>query len=85
MAVIKIVPMPGAEGQPGEQGPIGPQGPSGDTYFILADVPPSSLGRDSDKAGYIAYSSDYFYFCIADYTDGTTHIWKRISWDESIW
>jgi hypothetical protein len=31
MAVIKIVPMPGAEGQRGEQGETGPQGPQGDT------------------------------------------------------
>lgn len=29
MAVIKIVPMPGAEGQQGDQGPAGPQGPIG--------------------------------------------------------
>lgn len=31
MAVIKIVPMPGAEGQQGEAGAVGPQGPQGDT------------------------------------------------------
>ncbi len=31
MAVIKIVPMPGAEGQQGETGAVGPQGPQGDT------------------------------------------------------
>jgi hypothetical protein len=29
MAVIKIVPMPGAEGQQGETGSVGPQGPQG--------------------------------------------------------
>jgi hypothetical protein len=29
MAVIKIVPMPGAEGQQGETGAVGPQGPQG--------------------------------------------------------
>jgi hypothetical protein len=29
MAVIKIVPMPGAEGQRGDQGETGPQGPQG--------------------------------------------------------
>jgi len=31
MAVIKIVPMPGAEGQQGEAGAVGPQGPQGET------------------------------------------------------
>ncbi len=31
MAVIKIVPMPGAEGQKGEDGLVGPQGPQGET------------------------------------------------------
>ena len=31
MAVIKIVPMPGAEGQQGETGAVGPQGPQGET------------------------------------------------------
>lgn len=85
MAVIKIVPMPGAKGDKGDTGATGPQGPSGDTYFVLSEMPPSSLGRSGDRAGYIAYSSDHLYFCIADYVDGSTHIWKRIPWDGNIW
>jgi hypothetical protein len=85
MAVIKIVPMPGAKGDKGDPGLTGPQGPAGDTYFVLTDMPSSSLGKIGDKAGYIAYSSDHLYFCIEDYEDGNVHIWKRISWESSIW
>lgn len=85
MAVIKIVPMPGAKGAKGDQGETGPQGPAGDTFVIPTDVPNSPLGADGDVAGMFAYNSDHFYFCIADYTTGSNTIWKRIAWDTQVW
>lgn len=85
MAVIKIVPMPGAVGDKGDPGETGAQGPSGDTYVIPGEVPNSMLGGDGDVAGMFATSSDYFYFCIADYVDGSTTIWKRVDWDSGSW
>ncbi len=85
MAVIKIVPMPGAVGDKGDDGAVGPQGPAGDTYVIPTDTPNSVLGGSGDVAGMFATSSDYFYFCIADYVDGSTPIWKRVSWNNDIW
>jgi hypothetical protein len=85
MAVIKIVPMPGAVGDKGDPGDTGARGPAGDTYVIPAEVPNSMLGASGNVAGMFSTSSDYFYFCIADYVDGSTPIWKRISWDSNSW
>jgi hypothetical protein len=85
MAVIKIVPMPGAVGDKGDPGEPGARGPAGDTYVIPGQVPNSMLGRNGDVAGMFATSSDYFYFCIANYTTGSTAIWKRVSWTPGAW
>lgn len=46
----------------------------------VVPAPGSSLGANGDIAGDIAFSSDYFYYCIADYTDGQSTIWKRVAW-----
>jgi hypothetical protein len=85
MAVIKIVPMPGAVGDKGDPGEPGATGPAGDTYVIPASVPNSMLGASGDVSGMFATSSDYFYFCIANYTTGSNPIWKRVSWTSGAW
>lgn len=46
----------------------------------VVPAPGSSLGASGDKAGDMAFSSDYFYYCIADHTDGSSTIWKRVAW-----
>lgn len=46
----------------------------------VVPAPSSSLGASGDKAEDIAFNSDYFYYCIADYTDGSSTIWKRVAW-----
>lgn len=46
----------------------------------VVPAPGSSLGASGDKAEDIAFNSDYFYYCIADYTDGSSTIWKRVAW-----
>jgi hypothetical protein len=39
-------------------------------------TPISSVGAVGDKAGMIAWNSNYIYVCTADY-DGSSSIWKR--------
>lgn len=39
-------------------------------------TPVSSVGATGDKAGMIAWDSNYIYVCTANY-NGTTNIWKR--------
>jgi len=85
MAVIKIVPMPGAKGAKGDTGEVGPQGPAGDTYLIPTDVPNSMLGKQGDVSGMFAHNSDFFYLCIFDYIDGSNQIWQRVAWDLGVW
>ena len=41
-------------------------------------TPTTSVGATGDKAGMIAWNSNYIYVCTADY-DGSTSIWKRAS------
>lgn len=46
----------------------------------VRSVPNSSTGSVDDLAGDIAFSTDYLYYCIADYVDGMSDIWKRVAW-----
>jgi len=60
-------------------------GPTGPNSFPTINGPPlTSIGRNSDVAGDIAFSSSYLYYCTASY-DGITNIWKRINWSNDIW
>ncbi len=91
MAVIKIVPMPGAvgdKGDPGEtgaQGPMGPQGPAGEPGTEIVTPPPSHHGSIGDTAGMISWDDDHFYVCVQNYTSGTQIIWKKINWNSGNW
>lgn len=40
-------------------------------------TPATSKGAAGDKAGMIAWDSNYIYVCITNYTDGVANIWKR--------
>lgn len=51
----------------------------------VVGAPSFSTGAEGDRAGDIAFSSDYFYYCIADYTDGLSNIWKRVAWSAETW
>jgi hypothetical protein len=51
----------------------------------VVSAPSFSTGAEGDRAGDIAFSSDYFYYCIADYTDGLSNIWKRVAWSAETW
>lgn len=39
-------------------------------------TPTTSRGSTGDRAGMIAWNSNYIYVCVANY-DGSTEIWKR--------
>jgi len=41
-------------------------------------TPSSSTGAPGNKAGMLAWNSNYIYVCTADY-DGSTAIWKRVA------
>ena len=43
------------------------------------DPPPTLYGSLGDEAGWYAYDSNYFYYCFANYTDGTNEIWRQIA------
>ena len=48
-------------------------------------APATSKGVSGNKAGMVAYSSGYFYYCTTDYTDGAADIWVRSAWDQTSW
>lgn len=41
-------------------------------------TPASNIGVAGNTTGQVAWDTNYFYVCVADY-DGTTAIWKRIA------
>lgn len=55
------------------------------TAFQTTSVPVHSYGVVGDKAGMISADSNYFYYCISNYVNNTTNIWKRIAWSASTW
>lgn len=61
--------------------------PSGSGKVIIQDdvvvvavsrTPASSIGVSGDKAGMIAWDSNYIYVCVANY-DGSSDVWKRVA------
>ncbi len=47
--------------------------------------PSTARGAVGDKAGMLLVSGAYIYYCYADYTDGTTPIWQKVSMDNTDW
>jgi len=47
--------------------------------------PTTARGADGDKAGMILVSGAYLYYCYADYTDGQSAIWQKVSMDNTDW
>lgn len=44
----------------------------------IVSAPANNYGANGDKAGMIAFDSNYIYYCTADYVDDNTSIWKRV-------
>jgi hypothetical protein len=55
------------------------------TAYAVVAVPANSSGQPGDRAGMVAFSSAFFYFCETDYTTGGTQIWQRIATDATAW
>jgi hypothetical protein len=55
------------------------------TVVVRKASPVNSKGNPGDKAGMFAYDAGHLSVCIADYTDGTANIWRRITWTSSSW
>lgn len=45
----------------------------------LKSAPANAFGIPTDKAGMIAFDSDYFYICTTNYSSGNVNIWRRVS------
>jgi hypothetical protein len=56
-------------------------GTDGRTTFPVATVPAHDYGAAGDKIGMLVFDADYFYYCIADYVNNTTVIWKRMAYN----
>ena len=52
---------------------------------FVAAAPSTSSGAPGDKAGSIAFSAAFFYYCVTDYTVGGVQIWQRIAKDATAW
>ena len=52
---------------------------------FVATPPTTSVGASGDKAGSIAFTSAFFYYCVTDYTTGGVQIWQRIAKDATAW
>jgi hypothetical protein len=48
-------------------------------------VPVSSKGVSTDRVGFWAADSQYFYYCIASYINGVDDIWKRVAFAADTW
>jgi hypothetical protein len=57
---------------------------NGTATFTIVDAPAASIGQAGDVAGMTANDANYHYYCTASY-DGSTDIWKRVSWSADTW
>ena len=54
--------------------------PLRDDPLVQVSAPNNLYGKLGDRAGLVAYDANNFYYCIADYVDNSTNIWKTIPW-----
>jgi hypothetical protein len=52
---------------------------------FVATPPANSSGAVGDKAGSIAFSDAFFYYCVSDYVAPGTQVWQRIAKDATAW
>jgi chitodextrinase len=72
-------------GATGPQGPQGDPGPAGSFVYKSGAVPSTHHGVAGDTKNDIKYDDTHMYICVADYTDGSAAIWKRINWASGNW
>tara|TARA_R110000824_G_C14968058_1_gene652783 strand:+ start:359 stop:649 length:291 start_codon:yes stop_codon:yes gene_type:complete len=52
---------------------------------FVSSPPATSSGAVGDKAGSIAFSASFFYYCVSDYVGVGTQVWQRIAKDATAW
>ena len=58
---------------------------SGSLTYKSGAVPATHHGVAGDTKNDIKYDDTHMYICVADYTDGSAAIWKRINWASGNW
>lgn len=58
---------------------------SGSLTYKSGAVPATHHGVAGDTKNDIKYDDTHMYICVADYTDGSAVIWKRINWASGNW
>jgi hypothetical protein len=64
--------VPGPSGPTGPQGVQGPTGPTGSGVSVKSVIPGNLLGSTGDTKGDFSFDDSTLYFCIRNYTTGTT-------------
>ena len=52
---------------------------------FVATPPASSSGVAGDKAGSIAFTAAFLYYCVSDFVAPGTQVWQRIAKDATAW
>lgn len=63
----------------------GESAPVGSLTYKSGAVPATHHGVAGDTKNDIKYDDTHMYICVADYTDGSAVIWKRINWASGNW
>lgn len=55
------------------------------SLILTTAAPESSVGQPGDLQGMVIFSSTHVYYCVSDYVNNSTNIWKRIAWSNDTW
>ena len=55
------------------------------SLILTAAAPANSYGQAGDLQGMVAFSSTHIYYCVADYVNNSTNIWKRVELTGGSW
>jgi hypothetical protein len=53
--------------------------------ILTAAAPANSYGQAGDLQGMVAFSSMHIYYCVSDYVNNSTNIWKRVELTGGSW
>jgi len=56
-----------------------------DRLILSTNSPAHSYGAAGDKTGMIAFDTSYIYYCVANFVNNTTDIWKRTAHSAGTW
>ena len=56
-----------------------------DRLILSSNAPVHSYGAAGDKTGMIAFDTSYIYYCVANYVNNSTDIWKRTAYSAGTW